>query len=71
MNNLKNSLYYFGIAMIFVYVSIAMFLFFSDYEPSLKQPSRSILATIIMLYAAFKTYRIFANKRSQTLDEDK
>ncbi len=71
MNNLKNSLYYFGIAMIFVYVALAMILFFSDYESSLKQPNRTILAIIILLYAAFKTYRIFANKRSKALDEDK
>lgn len=69
MNQLKNSLYYFSVVMIFVYLAVAMILFFSDGIISLQGPKRIILAIVILLYAAFKAYRVLANKRTQQNDE--
>ena len=70
MNQLKNSLHYFSIVMIFVYVIIAMILIFSDGIVILPQPNRSILAVVLLLYAAFKAYRVFTKSRAQQIDEE-
>ncbi|MCX6181117.1 MAG: hypothetical protein NT150_04225 [Bacteroidetes bacterium] len=57
--------------MIFVYLAVAVVLFFSDdFVAELKQPNRSILAGIIVLYAIFKFYRLFFYKRPESSDEE-
>ncbi|MFM7023628.1 MAG: hypothetical protein ACKOXB_11690 [Flavobacteriales bacterium] len=70
MSHLKTSLHYFGIIMLAVYVGMAFIMFFSDeMEKKVDQPMRSILAVLFLLYAAFKAYRIFAPKRSNSDEE--
>lgn len=71
MSNFKNALYYFSIVMIFVYLAVAMALIFSEsFVEELKQPNRTVLAILVILYAIFKFYRLFITKRSQPSDEE-
>jgi phosphate transport system substrate-binding protein len=66
MSSFKNVVQYFSKAMIIVYLLVAFLLFFRADIFEMKQNQRFILASIILVYTAFKIYRIRVQNNDKT-----